>query len=49
VDEAVPRRADPVVEFVRFLFTQWMAAFITYETLAATVDRKGRILPTLGL
>lgn len=31
------------------LLTQWMAAFITYETLAATIDRRGRIFPTLGL
>ena len=49
VDEPVPRRPDPVVEFVRFLLTQWVAAFVTYEVLAATANRKGRSLPTLGL
>lgn len=35
--------------FTRLLLTQWMAAFFTYEVLAAAVDRKGRYLPTLGL
>ncbi len=40
---------NPVAEFNKFLFTQWMAAFVTYEVLAATIDPKGRFLPTLGL
>ena len=39
----------PLAEFTRFLLTQWMAAFVTYEVLVATIDRKGRYLPTLGL
>ena len=45
--------ADAIAEFTRaftrLLLTQWMAAFFTYEVLAAAVDRKGRYLPTLGL
>jgi hypothetical protein len=48
-DDPSRRRPDPVVEFVKLVLTQWMAAFITYEVLAARTDRRGRLLPTLGL
>ena len=27
-------------EFIKFLLTEWMGAFITYEALAATIDRR---------
>ena len=48
-DGPITRRRDPSAEFVKFLLTQWMTAFLTYEVLAATIDRRGRVLPTLGL
>ena len=52
-ESAVADGADPpgnaIAEFTKLLLTQWMAAFVTYEALAATIDRKGRYLPTLGL
>jgi hypothetical protein len=40
---------NPMAEFAKFILTQWMAAFVTYEALAATIDRRGRYLPTLGI
>lgn len=46
--DAVPA-LNPIAEFAKLVLTQWVAAFVTYETLAATIDRKGRYLPTLGL
>jgi hypothetical protein len=49
VEDAVIPVGNPVAEFTKFLLTQWVAAFVTYEVLAATIDRKGRFLPTLGL
>jgi hypothetical protein len=34
---------------VQLLLTQWMAAFLYFEALAAEFDRKGRLLPLLGV
>ena len=48
-DDDVGPAGNPVAEFARLLFTQWMALFVTYEALAATIDRRDRYLPTLGL
>ncbi len=48
VTQVVPA-TNQIAEFTKFVLTQWMAAFITYEALAATIDRKGRYLPTVGL
>ncbi len=31
------------------LLTQWMAWFLFYQAIAAELDRKGRVLPTLGV
>lgn len=49
VAEPVLLRRDPAAEFVKFVMTRWMAAFVTYEVIVATLDPKGRFLPTLGL
>ncbi len=49
-DPGPPRlRADPGAEFVKLVLTQWMGALITYEALAATIDRRRLIIPPLGL
>jgi hypothetical protein len=47
-DDVVPA-LNPIAEFTKFVLTQWMGAFLTYEVLAATIDKKGRYLPTLGI
>jgi hypothetical protein len=47
--EPVPLLRDPAAEFVKFVMTQWVAAFVTYEVIVGSLDPKGRLLPTLGL
>ena len=49
VAEEVAPSLNPIAELTKFVLTQWMAAFVTYEVMAATIDRKGRYLPTVGL
>jgi hypothetical protein len=39
---------NALAEFAKFILTQWIAGLITYEALAAIVDRKGRLLPAVG-
>lgn len=41
--------ANALGALTRVVLTQWVAALVLYEVVVATLDRKGRVLPTLGI
>jgi len=46
--DVVPAR-NPIAEFTNFSSRSGWQPFVTYEVMAATIDRKSRFLPTVGL